>query len=44
VLDFADNRIDPKIGTIEIRGAVDNAEGQFLPGGRVRVRIPISDK
>lgn len=44
ILDFADNRIDPKTGTIEIRGAVDNAKGQFLPGSRVRVRIPISDK
>ena len=44
VLDFADNRIDSKTGTIEIRGAVDNAEGQFLPGSRVRVRIPISEK
>ncbi len=44
MLDFADNRIDPKTGTIEVRGTVDNHEGQFLPGSRVRVRIPVSEK
>lgn len=44
LLDFADNRIDAKTGTIEMRGAVDNSEGQFLPGSRVRIRIPISEK
>lgn len=44
VLDFADNRIDSKTGTIEVRGMVNNPNGQFLPGSRVRVRIPISDQ
>ncbi len=43
VLDFADNRIDATTGTIEVRGAAQNANSQFLPGSRVRVRIPISE-
>lgn len=42
ILDFAENKIDPQTGTIEIRGAADNPNSQFLPGSRVRVRIPIS--
>jgi len=44
VLDFAENRIDPKTGTIEVRGVVENPDSKFLPGSRVRVRIPVSDK
>lgn len=43
VLDFAENKIDPQTGTIELRGAADNADSTFLPGSRVRVRIPISE-
>jgi RND family efflux transporter MFP subunit len=43
LLDFAENKIDPETGTIEIRGAADNPDSRFLPGSRVRVRIPISD-
>jgi RND family efflux transporter MFP subunit len=43
ILDFADNKIDPTTGTIEVRGAAANPEVQFLPGSRVRVRIPVSD-
>jgi RND family efflux transporter MFP subunit len=43
LLDFADNRIDPNTGTIEVRGACDNADGRYLPGSRVRVRVPVSD-
>jgi RND family efflux transporter MFP subunit len=42
-LDFAENKIDPKTGTIEVRGVVENPDAQFLPGSRVRVRIPVSD-
>jgi RND family efflux transporter MFP subunit len=44
ILDFADNKIDPKTGTIEVRGVVENPDGKFLPGSRVRVRIPVSEK
>jgi RND family efflux transporter MFP subunit len=41
VLDFAENRIDPTTGTIEVRGSAPNPEGSFLPGSRVRVRVPV---
>ncbi len=44
LLDFADNKVDASTGTIEVRGTVKNAKGQFVPGSRVRVRIPVSDK
>jgi RND family efflux transporter MFP subunit len=40
-LDFADNRVDPTTGTIQVRGVV-NARGIFLPGSRARVRVPVS--
>lgn len=43
LLDFADNTVDSATGTIEIRGTVDNPHGQFVPGSRVRVRVPIGD-
>ena len=43
VLDFADNRIDSQTGTVQIRGVVDNRDGNFIPGSRVRVRVPIND-
>ena len=43
LLDFADNRVDPDTGTIELRGVVDNKQGVFVPGSRVRVRVPVSE-
>jgi RND family efflux transporter MFP subunit len=43
ILDFGDNRIDPGTGTIQIRGKADNPDGTFVPGGRVRVRIAVSE-
>lgn len=43
VLDFADNRIDPDTGTVQLRGVVENKEGLFVPGSRVRVRVPTSE-
>lgn len=42
-LDFADNQIDPETGTIELRGVVDNKQGIFVPGSRVRVRVPVGE-
>jgi RND family efflux transporter MFP subunit len=42
-LDFADNQIDPETGTIELRGVVDNKQGRFVPGSRVRVRVPVGE-
>jgi multidrug efflux system membrane fusion protein len=43
VLDFAENRIDSGTGTIQIRAEASNDKGIFVPGERVRVRVPISD-
>ena len=43
MLDFGSNRIDPKTGTIEVRGVVENSARLFLPGSRVRVQVPVSD-
>jgi RND family efflux transporter MFP subunit len=40
-LKFGDNRIDPTTGTIQVYGEVDNKDGSFVPGARVRVRLPI---
>lgn len=44
VIDFADNKIDPMTGTIEVRGTSENADGRYVPGSRVRVRIPVRDE
>jgi RND family efflux transporter MFP subunit len=44
LLDFADNKVIEGTGTIEVRGVADNKEGLFVPGSRVRVRLPVSDK
>jgi RND family efflux transporter MFP subunit len=43
VLDFANNRVDAGTGTIQVRGVVANPQSQFVPGSRVRVRIPFGD-
>jgi RND family efflux transporter MFP subunit len=43
MLDFADNRIDSATGTVQIRGVVENKQGQFIPGSRVKIRVPVSD-
>lgn len=40
-LDFANNEIDSETGTIEVRAEVDNPKGEFAPGYRVRVRVPV---
>jgi RND family efflux transporter MFP subunit len=43
-LAFSDNRIDPGTGTLQLYATVPNKDGFFLPGARVRVRLPASDK
>jgi multidrug efflux system membrane fusion protein len=43
VLDFANNRVDAGTGTIQLRGVVANPQSRFVPGSRVRVRIPFGD-
>jgi len=44
VIDFADIRVDPQTGTIQVRGVVPNPEAHFIPGSRVRIRVPIGDQ
>ena len=44
VLDFAENKVSSSTGTIELRAEVKNADGRLIPGSRVRVRLPVSDK
>ncbi|MBB3103206.1 efflux RND transporter periplasmic adaptor subunit [Azomonas macrocytogenes] len=38
-LDFLDNRINPRTGTIRGRAVLDNANGRFTPGLYVRVKL-----
>jgi multidrug efflux system membrane fusion protein len=38
-LDFLDNRIDPRTGTMRARAKLDNADGRLLPGLFARVRL-----
>jgi multidrug efflux system membrane fusion protein len=40
-LAFGNNRIDPGTGTIQLYGIVDNKNGFYLPGARVRIRLPV---
>ncbi len=40
-LRFGDNRVDQTTGTIQLYGHVSNANGMFVPGSRVRVRLTI---
>jgi RND family efflux transporter MFP subunit len=41
---FADNKYAEGTGTILVRGIAKNPDGILIPGSRVRVRIPVSDK
>ena len=43
VLDFADNHVDAQTGTIQVRGVVEDKQGLFVAGSRVKVRVPVSD-
>ena len=38
-LDFVDNQVDPDHGTIRARAVLDNADGQFMPGLFVRLKL-----
>jgi RND family efflux transporter MFP subunit len=42
-LDFADNRVNPSTGTIQVRGVLSNAQRNFDDGMRARVRIPVGE-
>jgi multidrug efflux system membrane fusion protein len=41
VIDFIDNRFNPKRGTIRVRALVPNADRLMLPGLMVQVRMPL---
>ena len=41
---FADNKYTEGTGTILVRGVAENPDGRLIPGSRVRVRVPVSDK
>jgi multidrug efflux system membrane fusion protein len=43
VIDFADNRVNPSTGTIQVRGVLPNPKHILDAGMRARVRIPVSD-
>jgi RND family efflux transporter MFP subunit len=43
VLDFADNRVNPSTGTIQVRGVLPNPNRIMDSGMRARVRVPVSD-
>ncbi|MBN8887120.1 MAG: efflux RND transporter periplasmic adaptor subunit [Rudaea sp.] len=38
-LDFVDNQVDPKSGTIRARGVFDNKDGHFTPGLFARIKL-----
>ncbi len=43
VIDFADNRVNPSTGTIEVRGVLPNPSRILDAGMRARIRVPIGD-
>ena len=42
-LDFLDNQVNPRTGTIRGRAVFDNTDGRFIPGLYVRLRLPGSN-
>jgi RND family efflux transporter MFP subunit len=43
VIDFADNRVNPSTGTIQVRGVLPNPKRLLDAGMRARVRVPVGD-
>jgi RND family efflux transporter MFP subunit len=43
LLDFAENRVDPKTGTIQVRGVLPNPGRIMDSGMRARIRVPVSE-
>jgi multidrug efflux system membrane fusion protein len=41
LIDFVDNQIDQATGSVTVRGVVPNPDGKFLPGSRVKIRLPL---
>ena len=42
-IDFVDNQINPKTGTLRVRGVFPNKEERLSPGFFARVRVPIGE-
>jgi multidrug efflux system membrane fusion protein len=43
MIDFADNRVNPSTGTIQVRGVLANTTRILDAGLRARLRVPVSD-
>src|SRR6202023_2090221 len=41
-INFVDNQVNPKTGTLRVRGVFPNKDGALSPGFFARVRVPIS--
>lgn len=41
-INFVDNQVNPKTGTLRVRGVFPNADGALSPGFFARVRVPVS--
>jgi RND family efflux transporter MFP subunit len=41
-VNFVDNQVNPKMGTLRTRGVFPNSDGALTPGFFARVRIPVS--
>lgn len=41
-VNFVDNQVNPKTGTLRVRGEFSNADGALAPGFFARVKVPIS--
>ena len=43
-LDFAGSVIDPRLGTVQMRAELPNADGRWLPGQFVRVQVTVGQQ
>lgn len=41
-INFVDNQVNPKTGTLRVRGVFPNTDGALVPGYFARVRVPVS--
>jgi RND family efflux transporter MFP subunit len=41
-INFVDNQVNPRTGTLRVRGIFPNADGALSPGYFARVRVPVS--
>lgn len=41
-INFVDNQVNPRTGTLRVRGVFPNADGALSPGYFARVRVPVS--